>query len=144
MLCVIGVNPSTADEHQDDPTIRKCLGFANRLGFGSLLMLNVGAYRATDPREWIKAIDPFGTENSVTHLKQYIMERSLACTVGEVPTPTVVAAWGKNCSNYRGLPRALAIVHSMPYLQCWGKNKDHTPKHPLMIPYSTPLEPLVS
>jgi hypothetical protein len=140
MICVIGVNPSTADANTDDPTIRKCLGFARRLGFGSLLMLNVGAYRATDPREWIKAVDPFGPENTVSLLKQYITEQSLALTVGAVPTPTVVAAWGRNCSQYRGLSRALAIVHSMPFLMCWGKNKDHTPRHPLTIPYSTPLE----
>lgn len=143
MMCVIGVNPSTADESVDDPTIRKCLGFAQRLGFGGLLMLNVGAYRATDPREWHKADDPFGRENTVEHLKEYIAQNSVCCREGEITAKgvsVVIAAWGKNCSKYRGLSRALAIVHSIPNLMCWGRNSDHTPRHPLMLPYSTKLE----
>lgn len=146
IMCVIGVNPSTADESEDDPTIRKCLGFARRLGFGGLLMLNVGAYRATDPRRWQKADDPFGSENSVTHLKEYIAQNSVACIEGQIPNKgvsVVIAAWGKNCSKNRGLSRALAIVHAMPSLMCWGRNGDHTPRHPLMLPYSTQLELLV-
>jgi uncharacterized protein DUF1643 len=50
MLCVIELNSSTADAVQDDPTLRKVIGFAIELGFGGALMLNVGAYRATDPQ----------------------------------------------------------------------------------------------
>lgn len=62
MLAVIGVNPSTADEVENDPTIRKCMGFAERLGFGGLLMINVAAYRATDPKKCRDAADPIGEE----------------------------------------------------------------------------------
>lgn len=145
MMCVIGLNPSTADEQADDPTIRKCLGFARRLGFGSLLMLNVGAYRATNPREWLKAEDPFGPENTVSYLKEYIAQNSICVRDGETPTKgvtLVIAAWGRNCAKYRPLSRALAIAHSMPNLKCWGRNADRTPRHPLMLPYSTPLEDL--
>lgn len=132
LLCVIGVNPSTADEQTDDPTIRKTIGFATRLGFGGVLMLNVGAYRATDPREWKKTADPFGAENSIAHLKGYLAEFQPAA---------IVAAWGKNCSTYRGLHRALEIEKHIPGLMCWGRNKDRTPRHPLMLPYATELEP---
>lgn len=144
MMCVIGVNPSTADENVDDPTIRKCIGFAKRLGCGGLLMLNVGAYRATNPREWQKADDPFGAENTVEHLKEYIAQNSIQCAPGETPkkgVTLVIAAWGKNCAKYCGLSRALAIRDAMPNLQCWGRNGDHTPRHPLMLPYTTKLEP---
>ncbi len=49
LLCVIGLNPSRADEVQDDPTLRKIIGFAMNLGFGGVLVLNVGAYRTKDP-----------------------------------------------------------------------------------------------
>jgi hypothetical protein len=70
ILCVIGVNPSTADETLDDPTIRRVIGFAKRLGYGGALMLNVGAYRSTDPRKWLKALDPFGPENFVHNLRE--------------------------------------------------------------------------
>lgn len=132
MMCVIGVNPSTADETVNDPTIRKCRGFAMRLGFGGLLMLNVGAYRATDPREWHKAADPFGPGNSVGHIREYIAEMKRVTLV--------VAAWGTNCSRGTSLSRAQAITHSIPSLMCWGQNSDSSPRHPLMLPYSTPLE----
>lgn len=48
-VAFIGLNPSTADEHADDPTIRRCLGFAKRWGYGELVMLNLYALRSTDP-----------------------------------------------------------------------------------------------
>lgn len=144
IMCVIGVNPSTADETADDPTIRKCVGFARRLGFGGLLMLNVGAYRATDPRQWKQAIDPFGPENTIAHLKEYIAQNSIECREGEIPAKgvsVVIAAWGKNCAKSPGLTRSLVIAEEMKkQLMCWGKNGDGTPRHPLMLPYSTKLE----
>jgi hypothetical protein len=144
MLCVIGLNPSTADETVDDPTIRKCIGFAERLGFGSLLMLNVGAYRATDPRRWLSAADPFGPENSIAHLREYIAQNTMACREGEIPTKgisAVVAAWGKNGHKTPiTTHRCLTIAHAIPDLFCWGRNPDSSPRHPLMLPYSTKLE----
>jgi hypothetical protein len=145
MMCVIGVNPSTADEAIDDATIRKCIGFAKRLGFGGLLMLNVGAFRATDPRNWHKAEDPFGPENTITHLKEYIAQNTVEHYPWETPTKgvtAVVAAWGKNCSKGRALARSLAIAQSIRGIQCWGKNNDGTPRHPLMLSYETQLQPL--
>jgi len=51
LLGFIGLNPSTADETEDDPTIRRCIGFARDWGFGGIVMLNLFAYRSTDPRQ---------------------------------------------------------------------------------------------
>ena len=144
MMCVFGVNPSTADENTDDATIRKCIGFAERLEFGGLLMLNVGAYRTRNPREWRKADDPFGPENTIDHLKEYIARNSICCGPNTTPTKgvtTVIAAWGRSCSDYRGISRTLAIRDAIPTMQCWGRNNDRTPRHPLMLPYTTKLEP---
>lgn len=144
MMCVIGLNPSTADENADDPTIRKCKGFADRLGFGGLLMLNVGALRATNPRQWLKAPHPFGEENTVAHIREYIAQNSVCSFPGDQSprkgVTLIVAAWGRNCAKGAPLSRSLAIAHSLNNLKCWGKNADGTPRHPLMLPYSTQLE----
>lgn len=59
----IGLNPSTADETRDDPTIRRCIGFAKLWGYGALCMTNLFAFRATKPRDMRQAADPIGPEN---------------------------------------------------------------------------------
>ena len=59
----IGLNPSTADETLDDPTIRRCIDFAKRWGYGGLVMANLFAYRATNPSEMKAATDPVGVAN---------------------------------------------------------------------------------
>lgn len=128
-MCVIGLNPSTADENTDDPTIRKCIGFARRLNCGGILMLNVGAYRATDPRKWRKAGDPFGPENTDDHMRHWIAHFGATLTV---------AAWGKNGNHAK--ERCCLIKYGIPDLWCFGKNTDGTPRHPLMLPYSTRLQ----
>lgn len=75
------LNPSTADASVDDPTIRRCIGFAQSHGFGGLRVLNLYAFRATQPKDMFRAIDPVGPEND-TYL-------------GNLDTgSTVVAAWG--------------------------------------------------
>ena len=140
LLAVIGCNPSTADENVDDPTIRKVKGFAERLRMlpnspdsGGVLMLNVGAFRATDPKEWKASRDPFGPENTVSHLRGYLERFNPA---------RIIAAWGKCCTaSQRGQHRAQEITRLIGCLECWGKNSDGSPRHPLMLPYSTPLEP---
>jgi len=60
---VIGLNPSTADETENDPTIRRCIGFAKREGCGGLVMLNLFAVRATDPRVMMAHPEPIGPDN---------------------------------------------------------------------------------
>lgn len=125
----IGVNPSTADEKDNDHTITKDIGFARRLGYGGLLKLNVGALCATDPRKWRKAFDRIGPENTAEHLVQYAKQFGVDKTI---------AAWGKN-GNY-AVGRCEAIKQAFPELWCFGKNNDGTPRHTLMLPYSTVLE----
>lgn len=125
----IGVNPSTADEKENDPTIRKDIGFAERLGYGGLLKLNVGALRATDPRKWRKGWDRIGTENTADHLVAYAQHFGAEKTI---------AAWGKN-GNY-AIGQCEAIRRAFPELWCFGRNPDGSPRHTLMLPYSTALE----
>ena len=60
----IGLNPSTADEFTDDPTERRCMGFARRWGFGGIYMMNLFAFRATNPLDLLFQHDPTGSENN--------------------------------------------------------------------------------
>ena len=118
-LVVIGLNPSTADETVDDPTIRRCLGFARSWGLVGLDMLNLFAFRATDPRGLRSAKDPVGPHNIRT-LLQFV-------GVG-APELVVLAAWG---ANTLARPRGVALARMCPRLVCLARNADGSPKHPL-------------
>lgn len=127
----VGLNPSTADASQDDPTIRRCVGFARQWGFDRLYMCNVCAYRSTDPKALRHVPDPVGPANRET----------LELLVGEAEL--IVAAWGKE--NLTGPGRWLARwILSLPQTRCLGKNKDGTPKHPLYLAANTELQPVIA
>lgn len=118
----IMLNPSTADARQDDPTIRRCIGFARKWGFGGLVVGNLFALRATDPRELLRAVDPVGPENDA-HLL------AIARTAG-----LVVAAWG-TMAELRG--RGAAVRESLERegveLQVLGLTAEGYPRHPLYL-----------
>ncbi len=121
----IGLNPSTADETQDDPTIRRCIGFARAWGFDALCMVNLFAYRATDPAEMKRAIDPVGDLNDATLI-------DVARDAG-----MVVAAWGAHGTH---MGRDKSVRSLIPKLHFLRLTKDGHPGHPLYLPAS--LEPL--
>lgn len=123
----VGLNPSTADATQDDPTIRRCAGFARQWGFDWLLMGNVCAYRATNPKALLTVDDPVGPMNQEA-LKWMTHRAEL-----------VVAAWGKNRLNCYAHTLAGWIL-SLPHTRCLGRNGDGTPKHPLYLPTVTALQ----
>jgi hypothetical protein len=122
--CFIGLNPSTADELEDDPTIRRCMRFAKAWGYGGLVMANLFAFRATDPRMMKAAIDPVGPDNDAWLLR-------LADKAG-----IVIAAWG-NHGSFMGRDRRVAGI--IENLHCLGTTKDGSPKHPLYLRAGTAL-----
>lgn len=118
------LNPSTADATADDPTIRRCIGFARTWGLNALIVANLYALRSTDPAALWTATEPVGPNNDRTLAKQLL----LADHIGS----PVIAAWGAHARADRvrhvlGLPGA-------DRLQCLGRNKDGSPKHPLYLP----------
>jgi hypothetical protein len=124
-LGFIMLNPSTADADQDDPTIRKCVGFAERLGFGAIVVTNLFAHRATDPANLKRAGYPRGPEND-EWIRKGMREAS-----------QVVCAWG---SNARGLVRPAEVLlilsgHRVKR-QALALTDDGIPRHPLMLPYT--------
>jgi len=128
-LPIIGLNPSTADETQDDPTITRCRGFAHRFGCGGLLMLNVFAYRSTDPAGLWKTDSPIGRRNVLPNLKEWI------AGAGHPP----VAAWGVNA--HKRDPLWVDILTRNLDLYCLRHTKSGHPEHPLYLPADLDLKP---
>jgi hypothetical protein len=121
----IGLNPSTADETVDDPTIRRCIGFAKRWGYGELVMMNAFAARATDPRQLHATADPIGPEND-----QWLIHRQQQADL-------IVAAWGMHCSAEREHDLCQLLNRT---LYCLGHTQAGRPKHPLYLRRDTKLE----
>lgn len=131
-------NPSVADERIDDPTIRKCRGFAHRWGYGRMTIVNLFAIRGTDPRIVRRVDDPVGPMNNY-----HIVKALEGCT-------EVIFAWG--CGGHMkgktaDRPReVIALLEdrcfSLP-VKCLGYSADGSPRHPLMLSYDTPREDYV-
>ncbi len=120
------LNPSTADADRDDATIPKCVGFARRWGCAGLQVVNLFAFRATDPADMRKADDPVGPENAAW----------IGRAIREAGSGPVVCAWG-----YHGAYRGQDLV-ILRLLKTWRVapvalqvTKHGQPKHPLYVPY---------
>lgn len=124
----IMLNPSTADHTIDDPTIRRCISFAESWGCTELSVVNLYAYRATDPIDLktLSAIEAKGPENL-----NYQLEEINSANL-------IIAAWGKH-GGALGTPEIRNII-AFTEVKCLGKNKDGSPKHPLYIKSDKELE----
>ena len=126
----IGLNPSTADETKDDPTIRRCIGFSRDWGYGAMVMTNIFAFRATDP-EMMKACDSPETPDLSLENRHHIM--NLAREAG-----IVIAAWGKHGKHMGlGADTLLCFKQNGLKIHHLGLNGDGTPKHPLYLKATT-------
>ncbi|MDQ3934691.1 MAG: DUF1643 domain-containing protein [Actinomycetota bacterium] len=128
----VGLNPSTADAERDDPTIRKCVKFARSWGYGEIVMCNLFAFRATDPRELAKAsarhgVDVVGPEN-----EDYLGDQAEQAAL-------VVAAWGNNPAALNRAPLVLPLLG--PDVRCLGTTQDGHPRHPLYVRGETRPQP---
>lgn len=120
------LNPSTADATNDDPTIRRCVGFSTAWGFAEMVVVNLYAYRATDPKVLWSIPDPVGPDND-----DYIREYSMCSDM-------TLCAWGKPGPD-RG--RALHVRGLIPNAHYLRMNKSGHPGHPLYLPKElTPKE----
>jgi len=132
------LNPSTADATQDDPTIRKVMGFTKRNGYGVALVVNLFALRATDPRECRRQLaDAEGEQNCAAIMQAAAISEAVVCAWGAQPwareQAKTVLWW---LSEH---PRETPIR-----LLCLGTSKDGDPLHPLMPSYDGhPLRPFV-
>lgn len=130
-----GINPSTADASTDDATVRKWIGFTKAWGGSRFIVGNVFAYRATDVKNLAAVEDPFGDDIG-DHTTDIIAEADI-----------LVPCWGRTDKVPPKLQFAFdvlmdALVSSGKPVKHFGRTKGGDPKHPLMLGYSTQLEPL--
>lgn len=134
-LLFVMLNPSTANADQDDPTIRKCVGFAKRLGYGSIEVVNLYAYRATDPKDlWAQPAE-----------RRNVPENDKAIRVAAGRAQTIVCAWGAHSRELARESEVLRIIYELTESRyCLGVTTKGKPCHPLMLPYETKLVPFQS
>lgn len=131
----IGLNPSTADETLDDPTIKRCIRFAKDWGYGGLIMMNAYAFRATKPKNMfagrrfddspVATDDPVGPDNDE------------AFGYRRTQVGLIIAAWGAHCTEER--ERRVCQVIGKP-IHCLGRTKAGRPRHPLYLRADTKPE----
>lgn len=131
-LVAIGLNPSTADHSVDDPTTVRLMGFARDNGYAVLALLNLFAFRSTDPRALRAIKDPIGPANDAA-LRHF-------ATAGH----DILLAWGVHGSHADRDASVLAMLVNLgaaDRLRCFGRTKSGYPRHPLYLAAATPLMP---
>lgn len=120
-IMFIGLNPSTADETQNDPTIRRVIGFGKSWGYGGIFMCNLFAIVSADPAILKTTTDPIGYND------RYLLQYSESAK-------DILFGWG----NFKeATERAKYVSGLFPNALCLGKNQNGTPKHPLYIAANT-------
>lgn len=120
LIQFVGLNPSSASEEMDDPTIRRVKRFAKDWGYGGVYMMNLFAIVSTDPTLLLSCPDPLGDNN------KWLNEINGRCK-------TVLFAWG----NFPVKGRDIEVMKMFPEAVCLGYNKNGSPKHPLYVAAST-------
>lgn len=124
----IMLNPSTANDLMDDPTIRKCVGFSKRWGFGKLTVSNLFTFRATDPKD-LRICAKNDYARAVGLADGALIEQSASAHL-------IIVAWGTHGNLYRRADDVLLRVLPRASLYCIGLTKDGHPKHPVMAAYT--------
>lgn len=131
LLVWLMLNPSTASAEKDDPTIRKCIGFAQVHGYGAIAVVNLFSIRETHPKNLVGLPEAslVGPEDELW-LRHWL------------PHATVVCAWGQHAALKRPIARRVATLKPLLPRGTWclGRCSDGSPKHPLMPSYDTRLE----
>jgi hypothetical protein len=124
-LARVMLNPSTADDAVDDNTIRKCIHYSKREGFQHLIVVNLYAFRSTDPAAlWTMGAEDARGPDNIDHVIGAITQ-----------TEATVVAWGNP-----GGPKAPPYIANLGVgLLCLGTNQNGSPRHPLYLPKSTPM-----
>ncbi|MBL4916951.1 DUF1643 domain-containing protein [Szabonella alba] len=129
-LLWVMLNPSTASELRNDPTVARCENRARAGGFGGFRVVNLFAFRATAPADLRRAADPTGPDNDA------------AIATAATWAYVILCAWGMH-GDWQGRGAAVAARlrragHALHHL---GLTQAGAPRHPLYLPRATPMQP---
>ena len=128
------LNPSIADAVKDDPTIKKCVGFSQKQGHSGIVVVNLFAFRSTDPRGLSESSDPVGSHNP--HFVEQVL--------GHPAVKRIIVAWGNDGAR-DARDEAFCVIHAHRELWCLrppGKDaltQEGAPRHPGRIGYASEL-----
>jgi hypothetical protein len=133
MLLFIMLNPSTADAAVDDATIRRCTTFALAHGYGGFYVVNLYAFRATQPADLKRAGYPVGPEADA-HFQRLLVRCQDVCV-----------AWGANAAGLARPAEVLQLLRAASRAPlCLGITRGGYPQHPLMLPSDRRLQPFIT
>ncbi len=139
MACVIGLNPSTADGKEDDPTIRRIIGLLDAAEYGGFIIVNLFSVVATDPEDCRKICVKAEWADIVYDNASLVA----ACKAVKI----VIPAWGAGANRSWVKTRAEQVTYALkdgmgkPKVLCWGRTKHGHPRHPLFLKKDAALEP---
>lgn len=125
-VAFILLNPSTANAHVDDPTIRRCIGFARSWGYSGVEVVNLFAYRTPSPSALRSVADPIGPDND-THILAVAAEAE-----------AIVLSWGNHGAYLSRAQAVLPLLSACGNLYTFGLTASGQPRHPLYLPASQP------
>jgi hypothetical protein len=133
LVCYVLLNPSTADETTNDPTVSRCQTRALNDGYGGLIVVNIFAWRSTNPTALYEIADPVGADNDAAILTAARNSRMVVC------------GWGKHGALRDRGREVLELIRSagkMPH--ALRINSDGSPEHPLYLSYKLQPKPITS
>lgn len=135
-LLYVMLNPSTADAMKDDPTIRKCDGFARVHHFARFEVVNLYAWRSTDKKALLKVADPVGPENDATIIAALAEASQVIVAWGAIHKKQEHRSWRVSAL----LAESRLKLTAPPMIYSLGSTKAGHPNHPLMLPYAQRLD----
>ena len=141
IVAFVSLNPSTADAYEDDPTVRRDIGFAQVWGFAGMIKLNLFAFRSTAPVGLLSLKDPVGPDNDRVIVEVVSNVARVALAWGSHASP---AALGALVAKRAAAVRELVATHARGEVGDLGVNADGQPRHPLYLPKSTRFRPLLA
>lgn len=148
VLTFVMLNPSTADGMTDDPTIRRCVRVAQRFGHDALRVVNLFAFRATNPRALIEILEHGADEENglpsdpVGPMNDDVVSAAVDRPAGQSFARDVVLAWGAWGAHEAIAPRVAYVTQMLDHERVYHlgeRTEGGQPRHPLYLPSDVPM-----